>query len=162
VRAAVEFFSALAVARNVDLNNSVGPMPLPIKGNVVQLQQVILILIVNAMSGMPSDQRKLTISTERAENFAEASVSDTGPGVPPDKLKEIFAPLFSTKAEGMGMGLSIARTIIEAHGGQIWAENRASGGAMFRIMLPLAKTRGKATDKKAERGDGAGETAKRS
>jgi signal transduction histidine kinase len=69
---------------------------------------------------------------------------------PPDKLKEIFVPFFSTKAQGMGMGLSIARTIIEVHGGQIWAENKTGGGAMFRIMLPLAKTHGSATDEDVE------------
>jgi signal transduction histidine kinase len=139
---AVRFFSSLAIARNVDLKSLVASTQLPIRGNIVQLHQVFLILIVNAMdamSGMPRDQRKLAIETARdAENFVEASVSDTGPGIPPDKLKEIFNPFFSTKPQGMGMGLSIARTIIEAHGGQVWAENRPTGGAMFRIKLPLA------------------------
>jgi signal transduction histidine kinase len=140
-RAAIDFFSALAVAQNVQLNASIEAAPLPIKGNVVQLQQVFLILIVNAMeamSGLPSDQRMLTITTARAEKFAEASVSDTGPGVPSDKLKEIFSPYFSTKPQGMGMGLSIARTIIEAHSGQIWGENKVDGGAVFHVRLPLA------------------------
>jgi signal transduction histidine kinase len=140
VREAVHFLSTLAVARNTELNSSVAPTPLPVKGNLVQLQQVILILVLNAMDAMsdlPDDRRKLVIATGSAGNLAEASVSDTGPGVPPDKLKEIFAPFFSTKPQGMGMGLSIARTIIEAHGGQIYAENVPSGGAVFHIRLPL-------------------------
>jgi signal transduction histidine kinase len=116
-------------------------MPLPVKGNVVQLHQVFLNLIVNAMDAMsdlPVDQRRISIATERVKNSAEVSISDTGPGIPPDTLKEVFAPLFSTKKEGMGMGLSIARTIIETHGGQIWAENVPGGGAVFHIRLPLA------------------------
>ncbi|WMT74472.1 ATP-binding protein [Bradyrhizobium sp. Ash2021] len=141
VRDAIHFFSVLAVARNANVSSSIAPMPLPVKGNVVQLHQVVLNLIVNAMDAMsdlPVDQRKVSITTERVENFAEVSVSDTGPGIPPNKLKEIFAPFFSTKEEGMGMGLSIARTIIEAHCGQIWAENAPAGSAVLHIRLPLA------------------------
>jgi len=141
VRETVQFFSALAVARSVDLNSSAAPVPLAVRGNRVQLQQIILNLIVNAldaMSAMPNEQRKLTVVSARVDKFAEVSVSDTGPGIPPDKLKEIFDPFFSTKENGMGMGLSIARTIVEAHGGQLTAENRAGGGAMFRMRLPLA------------------------
>jgi signal transduction histidine kinase len=93
---------------------------------------------MDAMSGMAINRRKLTISTAQVGKFAEASVSDTGPGVPTDKLEEIFTPFFSTKAQGMGIGLSIARTIIEAHGGKIWAENVPTGGAVFHVRLPLA------------------------
>jgi signal transduction histidine kinase len=66
-------------------------------------------------------------------------VSDRGPGIPEDKLKEVFEPFFTSKAEGMGMGLSIARTIVEAHHGEIWAKNRVHDGASFRIRLPLVR-----------------------
>jgi signal transduction histidine kinase len=135
VRDAIQFFLVLAVARNDSASSSIAPMPLPVRGNVVQLHQVILSLIVNAMDAM--SDRKVLIATERMDNFAKVSVFDRGPGVPPDKLKKIFDLFFSTK-EKMGMGLSIARTIIEAHNGQIWAENVVGGGAVFHIRLPLA------------------------
>jgi signal transduction histidine kinase len=141
VRETVRFLSALAIAREVDLTSFVAPTPLPIQGDLIQLQQVILNLIVNAMdamSGMPSAERRIAISTARDGNFAELSVSDAGPGIPVERLKEVFEPFFTTKPQGMGMGLSIARTIVEAHGGQISAENRAGRGAAFRIRLPLA------------------------
>jgi signal transduction histidine kinase len=66
-------------------------------------------------------------------------VSDRGSGIPKDKLKTVFEPFYTSKAEGMGMGLSIARTIIEAHNGLIWVENRDHGGASFRVKLPLVQ-----------------------
>jgi signal transduction histidine kinase len=141
VRETVRFLSALAIAREVDLTSFIAPTSLPIKGDLVQLQQVIVNLIVNAMdamSGMPSAERRITVSTARDGNFADLSVSDVGPGIPVEKLKEVFEPFFTTKPQGMGMGLSIARTIVEAHGGQLSAENRAGRGAAFRIRLPLA------------------------
>jgi signal transduction histidine kinase len=141
VRETVRFLSALAIAREVDLTSFIAPTPLPIKGDLIQLQQVILNLIVNAMdamSGMPSAERRITVSTVRDGNSADLSVSDVGPGIPVEKLKEVFEPFFTTKAQGMGLGLSIARTIVEAHGGQLSAENQAGRGAAFRIRLPLA------------------------
>ena len=141
VRETVRFLSALAIAREVDLTSFIAPTSLPIKGDLIQLQQVIVNLIVNAMdamSGMPSAERRTTVSTARDGNFADLSVSDVGPGIPVEKLKEVFEPFFTTKPQGMGMGLSIARTIVEAHGGQLSAENRAGRGAVFRIRLPLA------------------------
>jgi signal transduction histidine kinase len=141
VRETLRFLSALAIAREVDLASFMAPTPLPIKGDLIQLQQVILNLIVNAMdamSSMPSAERGLTVSTARDGNSAELSVSDVGPGIPAEKLKEVFEPFFTTKPQGMGMGLSIARTIVDAHGGQLSAENRAGRGAAFRVRLPLA------------------------
>jgi signal transduction histidine kinase len=68
----------------------------------------------------------------------EISISDSGPGIPPDKLGQVFDPFFTTKDQGMGIGLSIARTIILAHKGNIWAENQSAGGASFHVTLPLA------------------------
>jgi signal transduction histidine kinase len=136
----VHLLSRVAAGRQVNLGNFLTDASLPIKGDRIQLQQVIVNLVVNAMdavSTIPSAQRKVSISTVRKGNFAQISVSDAGPGVPPDKLKQVFEPFFTTKSHGMGMGLSIARTIVEAHSGQLLADNEASGGAVFRITLPL-------------------------
>jgi signal transduction histidine kinase len=140
VRDTVEFLSALVIARKVELVSVITPDALPILGDRIQLQQVILNLVVNgidAMKDTPTENRIISIRTSRVEEFAGLSVSDRGPGIPEDKLKEIFEPFYTSKAEGMGMGLSIARTIIEAHRGLIWAKNRDHGGATFRIRLPL-------------------------
>jgi signal transduction histidine kinase len=138
VRETVELIRA--VGRKVELVSVITPDALPILGDRIQLQQVILNLVANgidAMKDTPSENRIISIRTSRVEKFAELSVSDLGPGIPEDKLKEVFEPFFTSKAEGMGMGLSIARTIIEAHHGLIWAKNRDHGGASFRIRLPL-------------------------
>jgi signal transduction histidine kinase len=72
------------------------------------------------------------------DGIVKVSVCDSGPGIPSDKLPRLFEPFFTTKTEGMGMGLSIARTIVEAHHGQIWAENNSGGGAAFYFTLPVA------------------------
>ena len=140
-RETMRFLSALAIAREVDLSSLVSQTPLPIKGDAIQLQQVILNLIVNAMdamSGMPTAERRITVSTACDGNFADLSVSDVGPGIPSKNLTKVFEPFFSTKPKGMGVGLSIARTIVEAHGGQLSAQNQAGCGAAFHIRLPLA------------------------
>src|SRR5262249_55376383 len=97
-----------------------------VRGDRVHLQQVLLNLVLNgmeAMSGAPGE-RRLTVRTGVNENgSAEVAVSDAGPGIPPERLPRLFNPFFSTKKEGMGLGLSIARSLVQAHGGQIWAEN---------------------------------------
>jgi signal transduction histidine kinase len=137
VRETVEL--VLVVGRKVELVSGITPDALPILGDRIQLQQVILNLVANgidAMKDTPNEDRVISIRTSRVEKFAELSVLDCGPGIPEDKLKEIFEPFFTSKAEGMGMGLSIARTIVEAHNGRIWAENEP-GGATFRVKLPL-------------------------
>src|SRR5467141_2044293 len=140
VRETVEFLSSLAVGRKVELVSRIKPAALPILGDRIQLQQVILNLVVNgidAMKDTPTENRIISIRTSRVEKFAELAVSDRGPGIPEDKLKKVFEPFYTSKSGGMGMGLSIARTIIEAHNGLISAKNRDHGGASFRIRLPL-------------------------
>ena len=142
VRDTVELLTAVAVARKVELVSVTKSDVLPILGDPIQLQQVILNLVVNgidAMKDTSTENRIIRIRTSRVDEFAELSVSDRGPGIPKDKLKEVFEPFFTSKAEGMGMGLSIARTIIEAHHGLIWAKNRDHGGASFRIKMPLVQ-----------------------
>jgi C4-dicarboxylate-specific signal transduction histidine kinase len=132
----------MARGRNVELRSTIASGELPILGDPIQLQQVVLNIVVNGIDAMgetPSENRVLEIRTSRVERFAELSVSDRGPGIPADKLKNVFEPFFTTKAEGMGIGLSISRTIVEAHDGLINAKNRDSGGASLLIRLPLAR-----------------------
>jgi signal transduction histidine kinase len=141
-RETVEFLSPLAVARKVELTGLITGKALPVLGDRIQIQQVILNLVVNgidAMKDTPTENRIVSIRTSRVEKFAQLSVSDRGPGIPEDKLKEVFEPFFTSKSGGMGMGLSIARTIVEAHNGLIWAKNRDHGGASFQIRLPLVQ-----------------------
>jgi signal transduction histidine kinase len=146
VRETLGVLSSLAAGRKVELTSLITQNALPILGDRIQLQQVILNIVVNGMDAMRdtrSENRIISIRTSRVDNFAQLSVSDRGPGIPEEKLKEVFQPFFTSKAEGMGMGLSIARTIIEAHHGLIWVKNRDHGGASFRIRLPLGDDGGK-------------------
>jgi signal transduction histidine kinase/ABC-type uncharacterized transport system substrate-binding protein len=143
VREVFEFLSAQAAARKITLSSRLAQGPLRVSGDRIQLQQVILNLVVNGMEstvGATNGRREVTSSTSVDEASAKISIADSGPGVPSDKLKAIFEPFFTTKGDGMGMGLSIARTIVETHGGRIWAENHTGGGAVFHVSLPLAKT----------------------
>src|SRR5947209_8318122 len=139
VRETVVFFSMLTVARSIALTGPAGPEPLPILGDRIQLQQVLINIVVNAMDAMAESagSRSIAIRTARDGGFAELSVTDSGPGLAPDQVRQVFEPFFTSKTEGMGMGLSIARTIVEAHQGEMWAENEAGAGAAFRIRLPL-------------------------
>jgi two-component system sensor kinase FixL len=103
----------------------------------VQIQQVLLNLLRNAIEAVAqSERRELLVSTRpSAGGMVEVSVADTGPGISPDVAPQLFQPFITTKPQGMGVGLSISRTIIEAHGGQIWTEANPGGGAIFRFTL---------------------------
>ena len=105
----------------------------------VQIQQVALNLIRNAIEAMQdSPQRSLTIAVATDGPIVRVSVADTGPGLRPDIAERLFQPFVTSKSNGMGVGLSICRTIIEAHGGRIWAESNKAGGATFVFTLPVA------------------------
>ena len=135
----LSLLSALAASRQVATVTYLHSEPLPVRADRVQLEQVLLNLIINgmdALSSTPVSDRKIEVRTIRDRKEAELSVSDNGPGIAEDEIKEVFEPFYSTKPQGMGMGLSIVRSIIEAHDGRITAENQ--GGAVFRIRLPLA------------------------
>ena len=112
----------------------------PIEGDGVQLQQVILNLIINAieaMSGMGEEARDLLIRTGKAEpDGVLVAVRDSGPGLAPETLERLFESFYTTKADGMGMGLSICRSIIEANGGRLWASPNEPHGAVFQLTLP--------------------------
>ena len=140
-RETIEFLRALAVAQQVNLTGQISQTQLPIRGDPIQLQQVTLNLIVNAMDAMSGVQpaaRRVTVSTASDGNTAELSVSDAGPGIPTDKLKDVFEPFFSTKPNGMGLGLPICSEIARAHGGRLWAENNADAGLTVHVTLPVA------------------------
>jgi signal transduction histidine kinase len=110
-----------------------------VAGDVVQVEQVILNLMRNALHAMAaagSPSRTVTVVTAARGAMVEIAVCDTGPGIEPGEQAEIFHPFYTTKAEGMGMGLSISRTIVEAHGGQLEAATSPEGGAEFRFALP--------------------------
>jgi C4-dicarboxylate-specific signal transduction histidine kinase len=115
----------------------------PILGDKIQLQQVILNLIMNAieaMSEVTEGSRELLISTSQAEaDGVLVAVSDTGPGLPQDNPERLFEAFYTTKASGLGMGLAICRSIVQNHGGRLWAAPNEPHGAVFRIMLPVGE-----------------------
>jgi PAS domain S-box-containing protein len=114
----------------------------PVLGDRVQLQQVLLNLIMNgiqAMGGITDRRRELTVSVALAEpDRVQVAVEDTGPGVDPASAQRIFEPFFTTKSDGLGMGLSICRSIVEAHGGQLWVSPRAPQGTALYFTIPIA------------------------
>jgi len=133
-----------AAARDVNLEVYAAPDLPPVKGDRVHLQQVLLNLIINAMDALadsPPGARRVQVSAlRRNDAWVEVTVADTGRGIAPGGLDHVFEAFYTTKAGGLGMGLPISRTIIEAHGGRLVAENRPEGGAIFRFTLALADT----------------------
>jgi two-component system sensor kinase FixL len=106
----------------------------------IQIQQVLINLIRNALQAMEDRPvREVLISTRASGTTAEVSVADTGSGISPEVRDALFSPFQSSKPAGMGIGLSISRTIVEAHGGKIWAEDREGGGTIFRFTLRLTE-----------------------
>jgi C4-dicarboxylate-specific signal transduction histidine kinase len=112
----------------------------PVNGDRVQLQQVVLNLILNAVEAMSSVEEgahELSISTKQNEaSDYVVAVRDSGPGIDPEQMEGVFAPFYTTKTGGIGMGLSICRSIIAAHGGRLWAEANQPRGAIFQFTLP--------------------------
>lgn len=130
-----------AALRKTAISAELSPRLPAVRGDRVHLQQVLLNLTMNALEAMarqPPEKRRLTVRTSLNGNgTVEITVTDSGDGIEPAKLARLFEPFFTTKPNGMGMGLSIARRIVEAHRGHISAENNASGGATFRVTLPV-------------------------
>jgi C4-dicarboxylate-specific signal transduction histidine kinase len=113
-----------------------------VRGDRVLLEQVLVNLIHNALHAMQdlphqsAARRTIELACRRAEQGVRITVADQGPGLPPEQLEQVFAPFFTTKPDGLGLGLNICRTIVEAHGGFMTVENRAGGGAAFSFTLP--------------------------
>ena len=129
--------------KGIDLTAMNTGFPLPVRGDRIQVQQVLMNLAMNGLDAMHDcrpGEAKMLISTALVDGSAvRVSVADSGTGVPPNKLNEIFDAFYTTKGQGTGLGLSIARTIVETYGGKIWAENRPGGGATFFFTMPLSK-----------------------
>jgi signal transduction histidine kinase len=129
-----------AVKTGVTVGTQLAPQLPRVQGDRVQLQQVMLNLIVNAIQSMSSVEdgnRELQISTVSIEPEGVCvAVWDTGHGLRPESLPRLFEPFYTTKPDGMGMGLSISRSIVEAHGGRLWATRCEPRGALFQFTIP--------------------------
>jgi len=130
---------AKQIETSVDLSSG----PCVISGDEVLLQQVLVNLFMNsidAMVGTPPERRRMTVRSEMIETGVEASVRDTGSGLPADIIDGLFTPFVTTKSHGLGIGLTIARSIVDAHGGTINGRNNPEGGATFTVTLPCSVT----------------------
>jgi C4-dicarboxylate-specific signal transduction histidine kinase len=128
-----------ALKSGVSIHKRLAPRLPRLQGDRVQLQQVILNLIANAiqaMSSLSEGKRELQISTERTESGVGVACRDTGPGLAPETLDRLFEPFYTTRSDGMGMGLSISRSIVQAHGGRLWATACEPKGALFQFTIP--------------------------
>ena len=136
----VHFAHGSAASSDIPLTVEYAERSVPVRGNAVQLQQVILNLVRNAVDAMSVQSAKregigIVVSIERDK--ARLLVSDRGAGIPDRLAKDIFEPFVSTKSEGLGVGLAISRTIVEAHDGSLTHETRPGGGTIFHLTLPL-------------------------
>ena len=142
IRDVLKLLGSDTVIRNVSVALDLESSAPVVTGDRVQLEQVLLNLLLNAMEAMAErlgGDRTVVVRTRNADgSCVQASVEDGGPGLRPGTLETVFEPFYTTKSSGMGMGLAIARSIIEAHGGTIWAEN-SSRGATFHFRLPLGR-----------------------
>ncbi|MGW5837910.1 PAS domain S-box protein [Methylorubrum extorquens] len=140
----IEEASALALVgareQGVTARIALAPNTQSVLADRVQVQQVLVNLMRNAREAMQhSERRELTVEARPVNShFAEIAVSDTGPGISEEVAERLFQPFVTTKPSGMGVGLSICRTIVEGHGGRLWVERNGNGGATFRLTLPAA------------------------
>jgi signal transduction histidine kinase len=146
IRAVERLVHSDAILQDVTVDLDLAPGALPVKGDSVQLQQVMLNLMLNAFSAMSgpalNGARHLAVRTRSLDGSnVLVEVQDSGPGIAPDKLEFIFDPFVTTKRDGLGLGLSICRTIVERHGGAIRAANNPDRGATFSITLPVIRAR---------------------
>ncbi|HEV7310130.1 PAS domain S-box protein [Ensifer sp.] len=141
VREVLDLLRGELQRRGIEIALDMAEMPIEVLGDRTQLQQVVLNLVMNSAEAMmvSSGARRINIQCTADEHFANVTVSDTGPGVPLEALDRVFEAFYSTKADGIGMGLSICRSIVEAHGGRISASaSENAGGGLFAFTLPKA------------------------
>jgi C4-dicarboxylate-specific signal transduction histidine kinase len=134
-----------AERRRVTLDARPAFSPVFVAGDQTQIQQVLINLVLNAMdavAGLPENRRHIDVLMEQLAGNIRITVQDSGHGIASETLAKLFDSFFSTKPQGMGLGLSIARSIVDAHGGRIWAENREGYGAAFHVELPAAIAEG--------------------
>jgi signal transduction histidine kinase len=144
ITSAIRILRGEAEQRGVVVSSNWARRELPVRADRVHVQQIILNLATNAMDAMldvvATERRLMLETTLTKDSKVELSISDTGRGIPNEQLVSIFEPFYTTKPSGTGLGLSIVRAIVETYGGTIWADNRPEGGAVFRVLLPLAQT----------------------
>lgn len=132
-----------ALLEEIAIEVDVGPHLPALRGDRVQLQQVLLNLMTNGLEAMASStgpERRLSVrGIHSGDGRVRITVADAGLGIPAERLERIFEPFFTSRDAGMGMGLPIARAIVESHGGRLWAENNPGGGATFTVELPAAE-----------------------
>jgi PAS domain S-box-containing protein len=144
VEKVVQLVTHDAALRQVSLSVHLDPTLPPVIGDRVQLQQVLLNLMLNGLDAVrdvaPQDRKLKVRARKKGASTVEVAVTDSGTGIPNDAFPRIFEPFYTTKPDGLGMGLSISRSIIEAHGGRISAGNNPEGGATFCFTLPVEAT----------------------
>jgi C4-dicarboxylate-specific signal transduction histidine kinase len=142
INAAIELARSAIVENGVSVQTRLAEDSFAVRGDRVQLEQVLLNLILNAVEAMGTVEagaRELLISTERSHTGVLVAVSDSGLGINATDLERVFQAFYTTKSSGTGMGLLICRTIIDAHGGKLWAEANEPRGAVFQFTLPDAE-----------------------
>ena len=139
VREALGLFQAIVARRGVTATTDLSSRLPQVLADRIQIEQVVLNLLQNAADAMEGQAvRRLSVRTSSTGDHVEVWVSDTGRGLTPEAHRRLFEPFFTTKPDGLGLGLSLSRSIIEAHGGRMWVEDAPGGGALFRFALPAA------------------------
>jgi C4-dicarboxylate-specific signal transduction histidine kinase len=145
IREMIALWLSEATRHGISVRTELSPNRLRVMGDAVQLQLVVMNLIMNGIEAMKGvdGTRELAITSQRAENGQLlVSVSDTGVGLPPGGTDQIFKAFFTTKHQGIGMGLTVSRSIVESHGGHLWAAEHSPRGASFCLSLPLEDPEG--------------------
>ncbi|MGK3963413.1 response regulator [Sorangium sp. So ce118] len=141
IREVVRLMASAALLAGTTVRIELAPGLPRVRGDGIQLQQVLLNLLVNALDAVARrlpEARLVVVRTRRADGGrVELSVADSGDGIPPADLERVFEPFFTSKPQGLGVGLAISRSIVEAHGGRLWAEHSPGEGATFRCALPV-------------------------